>query len=89
MNADAEDIGMVTMPPIDILAKDPFDILDDVHFCSIMVALLTWLPLFVMFAPECTSWSRANDFNIINECGLKASRGNDRGNRTSCAVLGQ
>ena len=63
INNSAEDVGMKPMPPIDTKSNEPFDLLNDVHFASIMVAILMFMPLFVMFAPECTSWSRANDFN--------------------------
>ena len=63
INKDTEDIGMKPMPLIDTKSKEPFDVLNNVHFASIMVAILSFMQLFVIFAPECTSWSRANDFN--------------------------
>ena len=62
INSNAKDVGMKAMPPIDKKSKEPFDVSNDVHFASIMVAILTFMPLFVTFAPECqTGFNKKDD----------------------------
>ena len=63
INNAAEDKGLKPMPPVDKVAVDPFDLMDDVVFASIMVAILLHMPMLLLFAPCCTYWSKANDFN--------------------------
>ena len=73
---------MKPMPPIDMKSKEPFIVLNNFHFASIMVAILSFMPLFVIFALECTSWSRANDFNTKN---LKPGQGSRRTRKINVA----
>ena len=63
INAKSLEQGLESMPPVDKVAIDPYDLIHDITFASIMVAILLHLPLLGLFAPECTAWSKANDFN--------------------------
>jgi hypothetical protein len=82
INKDAEDVGMKSMPPIDTKSKELFDVLNNVHFASIIVAILSCMPLFVIFAPKCTSWRRVNDFNTKK---LKPGQGSRRTRKINVA----
>ena len=63
LNKKCEDLGLVAMPPVDVLADEPYSVLNDVHFAAMMVAILIRMPLMVLFAPVCKWYSRAFDFN--------------------------
>ena len=63
INAKAIEAGLTPLPPVDKMASDSFDFLDDVHFASLMVAILLHMSLLLILAPCCTYWSKANDFN--------------------------
>ena len=51
------------MPNFDKVADPSFDILNDLQFAMLMVAVLVGQPLTSCFAPECTAYSRAQNFN--------------------------
>jgi hypothetical protein len=63
LNRMCEDAGVHAMPAIDKVAKIPYDILDDIQFSSLMVGVLKQKPGLLLLAPECTSFSKAQDFN--------------------------
>ena len=54
---------MAVTPPVDVLTSTPYDVVNDLHFASLMVAVLIRMPLLVIMAPVCRWWSKANDFN--------------------------
>ena len=72
---------MTPMPPIDVFSFEAYDLLCDVTLASIMVAVLLHLPLFTMFAPECISWSKANDFNNRNPTRKARTKEKQKGQR--------
>jgi hypothetical protein len=63
LNAMCEQAGVTVMPPIDKVASGPYDMLNDVQFSSLMIGILERRPGLVLLAPECTAWSKAQDFN--------------------------
>ena len=63
LNEKCEELGLVAIPPVDVLADVPYSVMNDVHFAAIMVAILIRMPLMVLFAPVCKWYSRAFDFN--------------------------
>jgi len=63
LNKMCEDAGVHAMPAIDKIAKVPYDVLNDIQFSSLMVGILKQKPGLLLLAPECTSFSKAQDFN--------------------------
>ena len=62
-NRTASETGLYAMPPVDVLAKVPCDISNDVHYAWLMVGILTQKPTFVLLAPPCGAWTQAMRFN--------------------------
>ena len=66
MNAQDVELGLTQMPPLDIAAEEPCGVTNDVHFASLMVAILLRMMLLVLMDPVCCWLSEANDFNMKN-----------------------
>ena len=55
--------GLSPMPPIDVVAELPYDLMNDAHFASVMVGMYSQQPGFTLLAPPCTAYTAAMRFN--------------------------
>ena len=55
--------GLSPMPPIDVVAELPYDLMNDAHFASVMVGMYSQRPGFTLLAPPCTAYTAAMRFN--------------------------
>jgi hypothetical protein len=71
LNKQAVEQGLTAMLPVDLLAAIPYQMLNDVHFSTLVVAVLDCCPGLVMFAPDCSAWCMAAMFNNRNERAME------------------
>ena len=62
LNEAAARMKLTCMPPVDTVAKEPIDLMDDVSYCSQVLEILYRGPRFMHGAPPCRFWSHTTNF---------------------------
>jgi hypothetical protein len=81
LNGCVRAMGMAPLPPVDVLAATPIDLLDDGAYCAQVLTVLENKPKFMHAAPPCRFWSHTTNFsrgNATAEMWIQEGRATQR-----------
>jgi hypothetical protein len=81
LNETMKAMGMAPLPPVDVLAAPPIDLMDNVAYCAQILTILENQPEFMHAAPPCRFWSHTTNFsrgNAAAEMRIQEGRATQR-----------